>query len=66
MSNFDHLPDDATRLSAASLRAHVTAHPTLIGWIGRYALLVLLLGVGLVTGSLLGPVAYALLNWAQK
>jgi len=62
MSNFDHLPDDATRLSGASLRAHFTGHPTLVGWIGRSALLVMLLGAGLVTGSLLGPVVYALLN----
>ncbi|MGI4843963.1 MAG: hypothetical protein ACRYF7_11680 [Janthinobacterium lividum] len=62
MSNFDHLPDDATRLSAASLRAHFTGHPTLVGWIGRSILLVMLLGVGVVMGSLLGPVLYALLN----
>lgn len=62
MSNFDHLPDDATRLTAASLRAHFTGHPTLVGWIGRSVLLVLLLGAGLVTGSLLVPVVYALLN----
>lgn len=62
MSNFDHLPDDATRLTAASLRAHFTGHPTLVGWIGRYALLVLLLGGGVVIGGLLGPVIYALLN----
>ncbi len=62
MSNFDHLPDDATRLTAASLRSHFTGHPTLVGWIGRYALLVLLLGGGVVIGSLLGPVIYALLN----
>lgn len=65
MSNFDHLPDDATRLSANSLRSHATgvsAHPTLLGWIGRYALLVMLLGCGAVLGSLLGPVVYALLN----
>jgi hypothetical protein len=62
MSNFDHLPDDATRLTAASLRSHFTGHPTLVGWIGRYALLVLLLGGGVVIGGLLGPVIYALLN----
>jgi hypothetical protein len=62
MSNFDHLPDDATRLTTASLRAHFAGHPTLVGWIGRSVLLVLLLGAGLVTGSLLGPVLYALLN----
>ncbi|MGX9217394.1 hypothetical protein ACWV27_03140 [Massilia varians] len=62
MSNFDHLPDDATRLTAASLRSHFTGHPTLVGWIGRYALLVLLLGGGVVIGSLLGPVIYTLLN----
>ncbi|KFC73672.1 hypothetical protein [Massilia sp. LC238] len=62
MSNFDHLPDDATRLTAASLRSHFTGHPTLVGWIGRYALLVLLLGGGVVIGGLLGPVIHALLN----
>lgn len=62
MSNFDHLPDDATHFTAASLRSHFTGHPTLVGWIGRYALLVLLLGGGVVMGSLLGPVVYALLN----
>ncbi|RZJ83683.1 MAG: hypothetical protein EOO64_05630 [Massilia sp.] len=62
MSNFDHLPDDATRLSAASLRAHFTGHPTLVGWIGRCALLVVLLGAGIVIGGLSGPVIYALLN----
>ncbi len=62
MSNFDHLPDDATRLTAASLRSHFTGHPTLVGWIGRYALLMLLLGGGVVIGSLLGPVIYTLLN----
>lgn len=62
MSNFDHLPDDATRLSAASLRAHFTGHPTLVGWIGRSILLVMLLGGGVVMGSLLVPVLYALLN----
>ena len=62
MSNFDHLPDDATRLTAASLRAHFTGHPTLVGWIGRSVLVVMLLGGGLVMGSLLGPVVYALLH----
>lgn len=62
MSNFDHLPDDATRLTAASLRAHFTGHPTLVGWIGRYALLVLLLGGGAVFFSLLAPVLVALLG----
>ena len=62
MSNFNHLPDDATRLSAASLRAHFTVHPTLLGWIGRYALLVIVLGAGLVAGRLIGPLIYALLN----
>ncbi len=61
MSNFDHLPDDATRLTAASLRSHFTGHPTLVGWIGRSVLVVMLLGAGLVMGSLLGPVVYALL-----
>ena len=62
MSNFDHLPDDATRLSAASLRAHFTGHPTLVGWIGRSVLLIVLLGGGVVMGSLLGPVVYALMK----
>lgn len=62
MSNFDHLPDDATRLSAASLRSHFTGHPTLVGWIGRSVLLIMLLGGGVVAGGLLGPVVYALLN----
>lgn len=65
MSNFDHLPDDATRLSAAHLRsqfAGISRDHTLLGWVGRYALLVVLLGCGLAAGSLLGPVAYALLN----
>ncbi|VXC10628.1 hypothetical protein [Massilia sp. 9I] len=62
MSNFDHLPDDATRLTAASLSSHFTGHPTLVGWIGRSVLVVMLLGAGLVMGSLLGPVVYALLN----
>jgi hypothetical protein len=62
MSNVDHLPDDATRLNAASLRTHFTGHPTLVGWIGRYALVALLLGAGIVTGGLLAPVVYALLN----
>ncbi|WP_292038522.1 MULTISPECIES: hypothetical protein [unclassified Massilia] len=62
MSNFDHLPDDATRLTAASLRAHFTGHPTLVGWIGRYALLVLVLGGGAVLFSMLAPVLYALLD----
>ncbi len=65
MSNFDHLPDDATRLTAASLRSSLTGvsrHPTLLGWIGRYVLLVLLLGAAVLMGGLLGPVIYALLN----
>lgn len=62
MSNFDPLPDDATRLSAASLRSHFTGHPTLVGWIGRWAVLVMLLGAGAVAGSLLGPGVYALMN----
>ncbi|KFI08111.1 hypothetical protein [Massilia sp. BSC265] len=62
MSSFDHLPDDATRLSTASLRSHLTGHPTLVGWIGRYALLVLLLGGGAVFFSLLAPVLAALLG----
>ncbi len=62
MSNFDHLPDDATRLTPASLRAHFTGHPTLAGWIGRSVLLVMLLGGGVLMGRLLGPVVYALLN----
>lgn len=62
MSNFDHLPDDATRVSAASLRSHFTGHPTLVGWIGRYALLVMLLGGGAAFFGLLAPVLYALLD----
>lgn len=62
MSNVDHLPDDATRLSAASLRTHFTGHPTLVGWIGRSVLVVMLLGAALVAGTLLGPAVYALLN----
>lgn len=65
MSNFDHLPDDATRLTTATLRSHFTGMsppPTLVGWIGRYALLAVLLGAGAVIGSLLAPVVYALLN----
>lgn len=65
MSNFDHLPDDATRLTAASLRSHMTGvsrHPTLLGWLGRYTLLVLLVGACAIMGGLLGPVIYALLN----
>lgn len=63
MSSFDHLPDDATRLSA-SLRSHFSGSGklTLIGWITRFLLLVVLLGAGMVTGRLLGPVIYALLN----
>jgi len=66
MSNFEDLPDEATRLSA-SLRsqfAGVSRHPTLVGWIGRYALLVLAVGGFAVMGGLLGPVIYALLNQA--
>ncbi|QOY94888.1 hypothetical protein IM543_03030 [Massilia sp. UMI-21] len=63
MSNFDHLPDDATRLSSASLRSHFTGMaPTLVGWLGRYVLLIVLLGGGVVAGTLLGPTVYALLN----
>lgn len=62
MSNVDHLPDDATRLTSASLRAHFTGHPTLVGWIGRSVLVLMLLGAGLAAGSLLGPAVYALLN----
>lgn len=65
MSHFDHLPDDATRLTTASLRSHFTGMsppPTLVGWIGRYALAVVLLGAGAAIGGLLGPVIYALLN----
>lgn len=64
MSNFDHLPDDATRLSA-SLRPHfsgVSGHPTLVGWIARSVAVILLLGAGTVIGGLLGPVIYALLH----
>lgn len=64
MSNFDHLPDDATRLSE-SVRSHFTTisrDHTVIGWIGRYALLILLLGAGVVLGEQLGPVLYLLLN----
>lgn len=63
MSNFDHLPDDATRLSSASVRAYFTAASrdhTVVGWLGRYALVVLLLGGAAVFGSLLLPVLYAL------
>lgn len=65
MSNFDHLPDDATRLTAAHLRSQFTGisrDPTLVGWIGRSVLLVVLLGGGLAVGTMLGPVLYALLN----
>ena len=63
MSNFDHLPDDATRLSAANIRSHfsnLSRHYTVIGWLGRYALAVLLLGAVVVLGGQLGPVLYAL------
>jgi hypothetical protein len=65
MSNFDPLPDDATRLTAANLRSQFTGmsrHPTLVGWIGRYTLLVLLLGGGAVFFSLLAPVLLAFLE----
>lgn len=58
MSNFDHLPDDATPLSAEHLRsqfAGISRDPTLLGWLGRYALLVLLLGAAAVGGSALLP-----------
>jgi len=65
MSNFDHLPDDATRLTSANIRSHfanISRDPTMIGWIVRYALVVLLLGAGVVLGGQLGPVLYALMN----
>lgn len=65
MSDFDHLPDDATRFTAAPLRSQFTGisrDPTLVGWIGRSVLLIILLGGGLAVGTLLGPVVYALLN----
>lgn len=65
MKNVDHLPDDATRLTSASLHSHfsgMSPPPTVVGWLGRYALLVLLLGGGAVVASLLGPAVYALLN----
>lgn len=51
-------PASPPRACARILRGY----PTLVGWIGRYALLVLLLGGGVLMGSLLGPVLYALLN----
>ena len=63
MSNFDNLPDDATRLSTANIRSHfsnLSRHHTVIGWLGRYALVVLLLGAVVVLGGQLGPVLYAL------
>jgi len=63
MSNFDHLPDDATRLTPANIRSHFTKlsrHPTMIGWLGRYALVVLMVGVVVVLGGQLGPVLYAM------
>ena len=65
MSNFDHLPDDARRLSAADIRSHFTnlsRDHTLIGWLGRYALVVLLIGAGVALGGQLGPVLYHLMN----
>lgn len=64
MSHFDHLPDDATRLSA-SLRPHfssLSGPPTLVGWIARSVVALLLLGAGIVVGGMLGPVIYTLLN----
>ncbi|MCD2516938.1 hypothetical protein LQ564_11530 [Massilia sp. G4R7] len=63
MSNFDHLPDDATRLTSATIRSHFThmsRHPTMVGWLGRYALAVLLLGAVVVLGGQLAPVLHAL------
>lgn len=65
MSNFDHLPDDATRLTAAHLRsqlAGMSRDHTLLGWFGRYALLVVVLGAAAVGGSLLLPALVALVG----
>ncbi|MFC0251550.1 hypothetical protein [Massilia consociata] len=65
MPDFEHLPDDATRLTSAGLRSHFTGmsrDPTVIGWLGRYALLVLLLGGGTVLAGLLVPVLYQFMN----
>lgn len=65
MSNFDHLPDDATRLTSAGVRAYFTGTSrdhTVVGWLGRYTLVVVLLGGGAVLGSLLGPVVLALVE----
>lgn len=65
MSNFDHLPDDATRLNAADIRSHFSnlgRDHTVLGWLGRYALVVLLIGVGVAVGGQLGPLLYQLMN----
>ncbi len=65
MSNFDHLPDDATRLNAADIRSHFSnlgRDHTVLGWLGRYALVVLLIGVGVAVGCQLGPFFYQLMN----
>lgn len=65
MSNVDHLPDDATRLTPSHMRSQLTDmsdHYTVLGWVVRYALILLLLGAGIVFGGLLGPALYRLLN----
>jgi hypothetical protein len=65
MPNIDIPPDEASSFSLARTRAELdslSADPTILGWLGRSLLVVLLLGSGLVVGGMLGPALYRLLS----
>ncbi|SFD90109.1 hypothetical protein [Massilia yuzhufengensis] len=61
MPNMDIPPDEASSFTLARAQhTSVLADPAILGWLGRWVALALLLGCGLVAGNLLGPVLYRL------
>ena len=60
MPNIDIPPDEASSFLARAQHTTVPADPAILGWLGRWVALALLLGCGFVAGNLLGPILYRL------